>query len=187
MNRQDTLGIMAVIQAAYPNFYKGMNAKNAEDIVSLWTEMLSEYPAAEVAMAVKSLIATDTKGFPPHIGAVIDHIQKNRSGGELTELEAWSYVERATRRSYYYSEEEFAKLPPLVQSIVGSPAQLKEWAAMDADDVKTIVASNFQRSYRVRAQRQREITALPGDVRGKLESLGSGMGMPQLLPWEVDR
>lgn len=180
MNRQDTLGIMAVIQAAYPEFYKGMRQEKAESIVGLWAEMLKDYPAVEVALAVKAFIATDTKGFPPKVGQIIDSLRKNRNRDEMTEMEAWGYVERATRRSAYYAEEEFAKLPPILQRIVGSPQQLKEWALMDADEVKTIVASNFQRSYRARAANEREFMALPSDVRNNLEAIGSGVKMPEL-------
>ena len=185
MNRAETLGIMAVIQAAYPNFYKGMNKQNADDIVCLWAEMLKDYPAVEVALAVKAFIASDTKGFPPAIGVIIDAIQKNRNRGEeLTELEAWHLVEKATRRSTYYAEEEFSKLPPVVQKIVREPSQLREWASMPEDDLKTVVASNFQRSYRAKAQHEREYMALPSDVRNHLEALSGGMKQMELMPWE---
>lgn len=40
---------------------------------------------------------------------------------QLNELEAWSLVEKAIRNSIYNSQEEFSKLPPLVQKAVGSP------------------------------------------------------------------
>ena len=187
MNRQETLGIMSVIQAAYPNFYKGMNAKNADDIVGLWTEMFRDYPVMEVALAVKAFIASDIKGFPPTIGVITDAIQKNRARetGMLTEQEAWNLVDKATKRATWYSQEEYDKLPPIVQELVGSPQALKEIALMDADEVKTVVASNFQRSYRAKAAQQRELDALPSDVRNHLQALGGGIKkMPELMPWE---
>lgn len=48
---------------------------------------------------------------------------------QLNELEAWSLVEKAIRNSIYNSQEEFSKLPPLVQKAVGSPNVLRLWAA----------------------------------------------------------
>lgn len=188
MNRQETLAIMSILKAAYPSYYKGMKYEEANGVVNLWASMLSDYSYDEVAVAVKSLIATDVKGFPPHIGAVIDHIQRNRvRGSEMTEQEAWNLIDKATRNSGWRSQEEFDKLPPILQDLVGSPQQLKEWALMDANDVKTVVASNFQRSYRQKVAQQRDLAALPADVRDSLQALGGGMKMPGLMPWEVEK
>lgn len=185
MNRQETLAIMSVLKAAYPMYYRDMKRDEANAVVDLWNAMLVDYDPMEVTVAVKSHIATDKKGFPPHIGAIIDAIQKNRTrDSDLTELEAWHLVEKATRRSTYYAEEEFNKLPPVVQQIVREPSQLREWASMPEDDLKTIVASNFQRSYRAKAQHVREYMALPSDVRNNLEALSGGMKQMELMPWE---
>lgn len=66
MNQTETLQIMAVLRGAYPAFYRDMVRKDAESVVALWTEMFAEEDVAIVAAAVKALIATDDKGFPPH-------------------------------------------------------------------------------------------------------------------------
>lgn len=58
---------------------------------------------------------------------------------------------------------------------------------MDADTVSSVVASNFQRSYRARATHEREMLALPSDVRQTMAQLGSGMTMPQLGDGGGDR
>ena len=185
MNRQETLAIMSILKAAYPMYYRDMKREEANAVVDLWTSMLSDYDPMEVSVAVKSHIATDKKGFPPHIGAIIDAIQKNRTReSDLTELEAWHMVEKATRRSTYYAEEEFNKLPPVVQKVVGDPSQLRAWASMPEDELKTVVASNFQRSYRGRAQSEREFLALPSDVRDSIKAIGSGIKQMELMPWE---
>ena len=42
---------------------------------------------------------------------------------------------------------------------------------MDTDTVHSVVASNFQRSYRVISSREKEINALPADVRKFVEKL----------------
>jgi hypothetical protein len=103
----------------------------------------------------------------------------------MTELEAWELVSKATRNSTYNSAQEFAKLPPVVQRLVGSHMQLKEWAAMDAETLQSVVASNFQRSYKVRAKNEREYLALPENVKTYMASIAEGMKMPALPEGEI--
>ena len=71
----------------------------------------------------------------------------------------------------YEAREEFEKLPESVRRIVGAPSQLRDWAMMDCDTFNSVVASNFQRSYRAAAQREREIASLPPDVRALVDQL----------------
>ena len=70
MTRDETLKIMAVLKATYPNFYKDMTRRDAEGVVALWTDMFSEDSYNAVAEAVKAFIASDSKGFPPVVGQV---------------------------------------------------------------------------------------------------------------------
>lgn len=174
MTREETLAIMSVLKAAYPSFYKDMRRDEANGIVDLWASMFVDEPAAVVAAAVKAHIATDRKGFPPHIGAIKDAITKVTAPEEMTELEAWGLVHKAICNGTYGSQKEFDKLPPVLQRLVGSPNQLKEWAMMDADTVSSVVASNFQRSYKARAASEREFLALPSDVRQTMAQLTGG-------------
>lgn len=180
MTRQETLGIMSVLKAAYPNYYRDMNRQDAEAVVELWSTMFSDEPAQLVAMAVKAHIASDTKGFPPHIGAIKEAIVKLQTPNAMTELEAWALVDRATRNAKYEAEAEFYKLPPVVQKLVGGPSQLRAWAMMDADKVSSVVASNFQRSYKAIMAKEKEQLALPADVRDSMQALAAGMTMPLL-------
>ena len=184
MNRIETLTIMKVLQAAYPNFYKGMTKGAADDIVDLWATMFADDPVEVVALAVKSHIASDSKGFPPHIGAIKEAIGKLKAPKETTEQEAWNMIKNATRNSLYGSREEFDKLPPVVQKLVGSPNQLREWAAMDSETLNSVVASNFMRSYKVMAAREKERLALPPDVRNVMEQLADGMSGLKFLQEE---
>ena len=180
MNTEETLTIMGVLKAAYPSYYKDMSRRDAEGVVSLWQTMFADEPVELVAAAVKAHIATDKKGFPPHIGAIKDAIVKLTAPQEMTEAEAWGYIFKATQNSTWSSKEEFDKLPPILQRLVGSPNQLKEWAAMPADEVQTVVASNFQRSYRARAASEREFLALPADIRQTMTRLAGGFAMDAL-------
>ena len=180
MTRQETGMIMDILTAAYPRFYSGPNTPNKAQTIILWATMFADDPVEVVAMAVKAFIATDKKGFPPHIGAIKDAIVKLKTPDELTEQEAWELVRRACSNANYGAREEFDKLPPVVRRLVGSPNQLREWAMMDSDIFNSVVASNFQRSYRARVASEREYMALPSDVRYEMEQLSGNMRMPEL-------
>lgn len=187
MERSEVLEIMAVLRGAYPQFYRGISRKEAEDTVNLWLDMFRQDDANLVAAAVKSLIDTDEKGFPPHIGAVKAKIRLLTAREEMTEAEAWGIVSKAIRNGTYGSQEEFEKLPPVLKRIVGSPNMLREWARMDSDTVHSVVASNFQRSYRAVSAREREIKKLPPDVREIVQKIGAGREkdpLPQKKPAE---
>lgn len=174
MDRSEVLKIMSVLRGAYPAFYRNIDRNEAEDTVRLWEDMFKYDEYALVAAAVKGLIESDSKGFPPHIGAVKEKLRLITGGDEMTELDAWEVVSRALRNSTYGSREEFEKFPPIIKRLVGSPAQLREWGAMDSETVHSVVASNFQRSYKVIAQREREIAKLPPDVKALVGKIADG-------------
>lgn len=178
MNRQETVSVLAVLRAAFPSFYKGMERKDLEGIVSLWNDMFRDDAANVVAGAVKALIATKTTGYPPAIGEVKEHVRRITKPREMTEQEAWARISKALRNSLYGSEEEFRKLPPVLQSVVHDPRQLREWAMMDEATVQSVVASNVQRSYRARAQQARDFEALPEDVKALSRGLAEQFALP---------
>ena len=163
MTRDETIKILMVVQAAYPN-YKPQDKTVA---VNVWTEMLADIPYEQVSTAVKAYIQSDKSGFAPSIGDIREKVHNIfAEEDELNETAAWSLVLKAIRRSTYYSDEEFAKLPEVVQRAVSSPRQLREWATLEDVDGKTltVIQSNFQRTFRVEQQRERERNKLSPDV-----------------------
>lgn len=180
MTLEETGVIMDILTTAYPHFYGGPNAPDMVKAIRLWHEMFARDDVALVAAAVKALIETDSKGYPPHIGAVKEKLRLITGGDEMTELDAWEVVSGALRNSTYGSREEFEKFPPVIKRIVGSPAQLREWGLMDHDTVHSVVASNFQRSYRSILQREREIAKLPPDVKALVGNLSDDKKMDAL-------
>lgn len=172
MTREDTIKILAVLRGAYPAFYRDITKQEAESTIALWMSMFDEEPYELVAAAVKAFIVGDSKGFPPSIGQVKERIRQITQPEELTEQEAWALVSKALRNSTYGSEEEFAKLPPEIQAVVHDPGQLKQWAMSPAEDVETVLASNFMRSYRAKQKVNREFTALPTSVKQLMISAG---------------
>lgn len=165
MNVTETLKIFAVIKANYSPFFKGISKIDAEAMVNLWAEMFADTPYEIVGAAVKAHIATDTEGYPPNVGKIKEQIRKLSQSNELTEQEAVRLILNACSNSTYNSQGEYDKLPPVLQRLVGSPRQLREWAAMDSDVVNSVVSSNLMRSYKAMAEREREHQALPNNVK----------------------
>ena len=180
MNLVETAKLMAILETAYPMFYAKKTQQEREDAIRLWAEMFADEPGELVAMAVKALIKSRVSTFPPGIGEITEKIQQISQPDQMTEMEAWSHVARAVSNSNYNSAEEFQKLPPVVQRLVGAPSQLREWAAMDGETFNSVVASNFQRSYKARAANEREFLALPSEVQEVMMAISAGMQMPGL-------
>lgn len=172
MTREETIKILAVLRGAYPAFYRDITKQEAEATIALWMSMFEEEPYELVGAAVKAFIAGDSKGFPPAIGQIKERIRQITQPEEMTEQEAWSHVSKALRNSTYGSAEEFAKLPPEVQAVVHDPGQLRQWAMAEADEVETVIASNFMRSFRAKQKASREYMALPTSVKQLMISAG---------------
>lgn len=180
MDRAETIKVLTVLRAAYPQFYAKQTAGDLQNIVALWTDMFEDESYQLVAAATKALIKTRDSSFPPSIGEISAKVRQISAQEKMTEAEAWALVVAAIRNGTYGAEKEFNALPPVLQRLVGSPRQLKEWAAMDADAVNSVVASNFQRSYKVRAKNEREYAALPSSIKEYMAAIADGMRIPEL-------
>ena len=161
MTRDETIELLMMVQAAFPN-YKPQDKTVA---VNTWFLMLADYPYQQVQMALKAYIATDTSGFAPSIGQIIDKMQMINSHAEQNEMEAWSLVSKALRNGNYKSREEFEKLPDLVKEAVGSPENIHNWAQSDIKSIESVIQSNFIKSYRLAVNRQKEMQKLPKEIK----------------------
>lgn len=177
MTRQETLGIMATLSAAYPSFYRKSTPEDTAAAVALWAEMFKDEEYSIVKAAVLALIKTRTEGWPPNVGEVTAKIAELTLPKEMTRVEAWGLVEEACRNGLYGAREEFEKLPPLIQKAVRSPNQLREWAMMDSDTLKSVVASQFMRSYEIMQKREMEAAMLPENVKGMLQAATERMAL----------
>ena len=148
MNLMETAKIMAVLETAYPMFYAKKTQQEREDAIRLWAEMFADEPGELVAMAVKALIKSRISTFPPGIGEITEKIQQITQPDEMTELEAWSLVAKAVSNSAYNSGEEFRKLPPVVQRLVGlfynGGATLTTEGSASLEDLKSLEAQGVE-------------------------------------------
>lgn len=166
MTREETKRIIRIIVSSYPNY----KPSNLTDTVDVWNMVLEEYTYKQVSLALKAYILSDTSGFAPSIGQLVDKIQTiENSNPQLNELEAWALVSKALRNGTYGAEEEFEKLPELVQKTIGSPSQLRNWATTDSESVENVIQSNFMRTYRTMCAREKETFKMPTEIKNMIE------------------
>ena len=168
MTEKEVRQLLAMTQAVYPNY----NPPSREAAVNAWLMCLSEYDNNVVMAAFKAYMTTNTSGFAPAPGQLIEILQTLTQPSELNELEAWSIVRKALRNCGYNSEQEFAKLPTVVQKAVGTPQQLKIWAC-DSEFNENVVSSNFIKTYKTEVKRATELNKMPENVRKLIEMVNT--------------
>ena len=175
MTEKEVRQLLAMTQAVYPNY----NPPSREAAVNAWLMCLSEYDNNVVMAAFKAYMTTNTSGFAPAPGQLIEILQTLTQPSELNELEAWSIVRKALRNCGYNAEQEFAKLPTVVQKTVGTPQQLKIWAC-DSEFNENVVSSNFIKTYRTEVKRATELNKMPNDVRKLIEMVNTNAVSTQI-------
>lgn len=166
MTRDETKKILMVMQASFPNYHPVDPAAT----LNTWELMLQEYTYEQISMALKAYILADTTGFAPSIGQLVEKVSVICAPNELNELEAWALVSKALRNGYYGAEQEFEKLPSLVQKAVGQPSQLRQWSQTDSESVENVIQSNFIRTYRAVLKREHDVFKMPSEIRNKISS-----------------
>ena len=175
MTEKEVRQLLAMTQAVYPNY----NPPSREAAVNAWLMCLSEYDNNVVMAAFKAYMTTNTSGFAPAPGQLIEILQTLTQPSELNELEAWSLVRKALSDSSYNSVERFQELPPIVQKAVGTPQQLKIWAC-DSEFNENVVSSNFIKTYRTEVKRATELNKMPENVRKLIEMVNTNSASAQI-------
>lgn len=164
MTSEETLNLLRAISAAYPNY----SPKDMKDTAEVWTLFLGDVSYTAAIAALKSYVE-DGKEFAPNVGQ-LKALLRNVTTTDPTEAEAWNMVLAAIKRSTYFAQEEFDKLPEAIQRSIGTPEYLRSLAI--ADDVNWgVESSNFYRNYRIVKERERQIENLPNGVRTYIEEM----------------
>ena len=152
---------------------KGMKAVYADakfiadkDAFDVWYGLLKDLDYNKASAAIQKHMMTSK--YPPTIADIREQCVSLSQERPLDELEAWSMVRRALRNCGYNFEEEYNKLPTLVQRAIGSPGQLFQWAT-DEEYNDSVASSHFMRSYRAVAQSANSYSKLNDDIRQKID------------------
>lgn len=158
----------------FKKIVKGMKAVYTEPsfipdnyAFDVWYSVLSDLDYELASKAVqKHMMVNRNTPRPADIREMVTSFYKGEGAefNELTESAAWDLVLKALRNGIYGAEEEFEKLPPVIQQTLGSPQQIRAWAVED-EDVLSVISSNFMRSYRVCMARQKENMKIPQYVK----------------------
>lgn len=100
MTAAESMAILAILQAAYPNSYKNVTVDDAASISAIWAAQFAEIPAKIVLIAVNKWIASNP--FPPAISELKRKI-------EGLYYEAWETLQ-SDRISKKLSPEQKAEL-----------------------------------------------------------------------------
>lgn len=168
MTRKEFSVIVKGLKAVYadPRFIADADAFN------MWYALLQDLGYGEASAAAQRYMMTNK--FPPTVADIREQAAKIKRAGtaeDMNEMAAWGLVQQAVRRSTYYAEEEYVKLPAAVQRAVGSPAQLREWAAMDTGGAAwNVMQSNFMRTYRAEQARRQENAMVSPEIMRLMEN-----------------
>lgn len=169
MTRTDVVAMLKLLKVAYPTFYSKMNAKDGADTVAVWEEMFRCEDVNVVKVALYKLIEEHT-GYPPNIGDIKQKIAelKRAASGESTDEEMWNMLMKAISNGIYGAQEEYEKLPPVLQRYLGSPSAIRDMAMIDTDTLRTVNHGQFLKQISMVRQRQEFDELTPPEVKAVL-------------------
>ena len=111
MTKDETTAIMAIIKAAYPQFYSKATNNDIQQYVSIWAQSLEGDNTEFITAAVRVFIANDNSGFPPTIGQIRSEYM------ELIEM-VKKQKEYGFTLNEWYGESHMRKFPPVVKKLL---------------------------------------------------------------------
>ena len=171
MTLEEAAKIVGILEFNYPDTRRHQSDEAYITYIRNWHSFFEHDSFELVEAAVRAYIATSTERFMPNVGQIKEQIRKLTAPEQMSEAEAWTRIKKALSNGLYGAEEEYAKLPPVLQRLVGSPSRLREWAQMDADTVESVIGSNIQRSYRAISAQEAEWAKLPAGYREHMRQL----------------
>lgn len=162
MTLSETARVIGEIQELWPSF---LNGRVLEKTTTLWQRIFANDSMKDVRVAVLAYASNDEKGFPPPVGALKAYIHKMYDDSP-NEQEAWQVVRKAIGNSSYHSVEEYDRLPDTMKRCVAGPQFLRDCADMDADQLDTVVASQFMKTYRAEKAKMAEVQKMPVAIQG---------------------
>lgn len=180
MTREDTIGILSILKASYPNFYKELTKKDAETTINLYTEMFSNTEANLVATAIKELI--QHQSYPPTIADIKNKIDELTQPYEETEAELWEIYKKTIQSGYYGDRSEFEELPEAIKSYLGNnPNRINELGMMESSTFNSVEKGIFLKQIKVIKERAKSIRMMLPETRKYLNNVLSGNAGIQFL------
>ena len=81
LTKEETKKILRIMCNCFQNF----RPSNIAETTEVWGMMLSDYTYQQISVALKSYILSDTSGFAPTIGQLVDMVHSVSKPQELNE------------------------------------------------------------------------------------------------------
>ncbi|MBQ4031316.1 MAG: hypothetical protein II625_06145 [Bacilli bacterium] len=124
-----------------------------KETMEMWLSFFKDNTTEEFRQAMNEHIKISR--FFPTVADIKAKIYEIKNPNE-TNTELWERLLEAVRRSSYYYEEEFEKLPLLLKKYVGSPRQLQELAQEDSSIIHSVVKGQFLKQIELIKENYRE-------------------------------
>lgn len=171
-----------ILAKAMKSAYTDNNFLPDKESFDLWYALLKDIDYPMASRAVKCHIMTSP--YVPKIADILKFVNQMTTPEAMNGAQAWDLAYKAICNSSYNSEEEFSKLPPLIQKSIGSAENLKAISLMPNDTVCSVQKSLFLRTYENEVKRAKELDALPLDVRELIENNQLGITTQQYKAME---
>jgi hypothetical protein len=141
-----------------------------------WYALFRNHDESVVKAAAQMYISTEH--FAPKPADILELCAELQKDEERSPLEAWNIAYKAICNGYYNYKAEFAKLPPIIQRVIGKPENLKEMAQMDINTVNSVEQSHFIKLYNAELAREKTINMLPENIRQGLAEINKRYALP---------
>ncbi len=162
MTREETVKLIRVIKTTFPNWK--VDNESVSDVADVWQMIFDKVPYE----AVKTAYAVYVSGgheFAPSPSTIMEILRSAKP--EPTEAEYWAMVSKAISNGSYGAEEEFKKLPEIVQKAIGAPSSLRNLAI--SEDVNwSVESSNFYKRLKTVQERARQEALIPEKIKDML-------------------
>lgn len=176
MTKQEFYEIAKKLQAIYTN----QRFMEKQETMDVWFALFQGAPLKAMAAAVSAhVMESPYPPTPADINKQISRLRKGNSDSLPSAEESWAMVRKAVRNAGYHAEEEFEKLPEIVQKAIGTPQNLAAWAMMEIDAFETVQKSHFTRLYNGLVERERSEERLPRNIRSVIESARTNNAVEQ--------
>lgn len=164
MNDKEIKKLLYVTKSAYPSVYGKYTDSDLENLLIAWRMCLADYSYDLASKGLMAYMRTDTKGFPPVPGQIIEQISKLSAQEQMLPSQAWDMVRRGIKNGIYGAEKEYDRMPPAVQKAIGSAQYLRD-CATDSGFNEGVARGQFERNYAVVLEREKYEAKIPISFR----------------------
>lgn len=181
MSEEEVIKILGYLKVAYPSFYRDLKKTDAEAMIELYRQMFDGCDYKLVVVAIKELINSAEKPYPPSIAEIKNKMYKLTTQEKLP-TDLWASLKKAISNSAYNSVEEYEKLPEECKMFVKNPSQLKELSQNDSEINNTVVKGQFLKQIeRIQRRIKEEKQMLPETRKIREMALSVGQDVSGLL------